>query len=59
MPGIKGCHQCRICRRWLEGEANRLPSSDEAERGELIRQMEQGCCDGCIPQAKALGVWRE
>lgn len=55
---MKSSTSCRVCRRWLEGEWNRLHSLRRVDRltegvqeelDALQRQMDQGHCDGCTP----------
>lgn len=48
---LKSSHECRVCRRWLEGEWAR---GTPGERVELERQMSVGRCDGCTREAALL-----
>lgn len=41
---LKSSHECRRCRRWLEGEWS---SASPEERIEIERQMSVGRCDDC------------
>lgn len=41
---LKSNHQCRLCRRWLEGEWS---GADPLGRIQIMRQMDFGRCDDC------------
>ncbi len=53
--GIKSNHECRECRRHLEGEWSRA-ARDSVERAELQRQMDAGRCDRCVLSDAALDL---
>lgn len=50
LPPLKSSHQCRRCRRWLEGE---WFDADAAGRVEIQRQMDAGRCDDCTRREAA------
>lgn len=53
VPPLKSSHQCRRCRRWLEGEWS---DADDTQRANLERQMNAGRCDDCTRrEAKEAG----
>jgi len=45
---LKSSHECRVCRRWLEGEWSRAAPE---QQDELQRQMNVGRCDNCTRMA--------
>ncbi len=50
LPPLKSSHECRRCRRWLEGEWS---GADETGRANLDRQMNAGRCDDCTRREAA------